>query len=540
MSKWVQRRKKKEVKQIEKMNLDSHIKNECPKRASECELCGEKGTFQHITQVHVKTCSNVVVDCRNVQCNRRLRRCQLDEHVDNECEYTKVLCELCGTYVEKKNLDVHKQSDIHTLYDKEATATAERDELKQQAATATAERDELKQQAATATAERDELKQQAARATADRDKLKREAATATANIKELKQEAAEATANRIELRRLVYWLLTITGVVCAVLVAVALRAPESPPNNSHMTSIKSLKDSLATLEKQVAELKKQSAAKEKASPSVEMVEKVAALEKQLTAMLKVFPEVDEKVAALEKQFTEKVAELEKKLAVTAKEKASPSVEMAEKVAALEKKLTAMKKVSPEIKKIDEKVAELEKKLTTKDGATLYDHDFLQKTIDKKIEDYHLQQREDFIPVCISKKSKPISDPITFGQNKFWIEVSAYVYIKMRASAKSILTGRATVTIVLLNQLEDKNHRFIKSVNFTTRVGYKIPLGKEKKIVHSSSLNIRYINDDGTICFRVLAEEASGAKPWLSGASNMHTNLSVLIITIAVSIMMSIH
>ena len=241
--------KKKEVKQIEKMNLDSHIKNECPKRASECELCGEKGTFQHITQVHVKICPNVVIDCLNVQCNRRLQRRLLDEHVDNECEYTKVLCEICGIYVEKKNLDMHRQTDIHTLHGKATRATADRVKLQQEAK-------------------------------ANLDKLRAEVKK---EITEIKREADKATANGIELT---YWLLIITGVVCAVLAAVVLRAPESPPNSSHMTSIQSLDDSLATLETQVAELKKQLAAKEKASPSVEMAEKVAALEKQLTAIKK--------------------------------------------------------------------------------------------------------------------------------------------------------------------------------------------------------------------------------------------------------------
>ena len=209
----------------------------------------------------------------------------------------------------------------------------------------------------------------------------------------------------------------------------------------------------------------------------------------------------------------------------------------------------MQKVSPEMIKMDKKVAalekqyaerdaELEKKLATKYDVTLNDHDFLHKTIDKKIEDFHLQLREDFIPVCISKKSKSISDPIAFGQNNFTIEVLQSVYIKLLASAKKHFTGR--VTVVLLNQLEDKNHRFITTVSFTKkRVGSLVRLVNTTDIIHSSNPNIRYIENDDIICFKVLVEEASEAKPWLSGASNMHTNLSVLIITIAVSIMMLI-
>ena len=82
-----------------------------------------------------------------------------------------------------------------------------------------------------------------------------------------------------------------------------------------------------------------------------------------------------------------------------------------------------------------------------------------------------------------------------------------MYIKLLASAKKHFTGR--VTVVLLNQLEDKNHRFITTVSFTKkRVGSLVRLVNTTDIIHSSNPNIRYIENDDIICFKVLVEEAS--------------------------------
>ena len=122
----------KKVKQIERMNLDDHKENECPKRAYECELCKEKETFQHITEAHIQTCANVVVDCHNVKCNQRFQRHLLDDHVVNECEYTEIDCKVCEKKVERKKWDDHRQSDIHILHKKAARANSNVIELRRE------------------------------------------------------------------------------------------------------------------------------------------------------------------------------------------------------------------------------------------------------------------------------------------------------------------------------------------------------------------------------------------------------------------------
>ena len=37
-------------------DLDKHLMTKCPKRAYECQHCGEKGTYASITEDHDKVC----------------------------------------------------------------------------------------------------------------------------------------------------------------------------------------------------------------------------------------------------------------------------------------------------------------------------------------------------------------------------------------------------------------------------------------------------------------------------------------------------
>ena len=50
-------------------------------------------------------CQCIVVDCLNAKCNQRFQRRLLDEHVDNECEYTEIDCKVCEKKVERKKWD---------------------------------------------------------------------------------------------------------------------------------------------------------------------------------------------------------------------------------------------------------------------------------------------------------------------------------------------------------------------------------------------------------------------------------------------------
>ena len=226
----------KEVKQIKRMNLDNHKENECPKRAHECELCEEMGTFQHITGVHIQTCANVVVDCSNVKCNQRLQRRLLDEHVDNECDYIEIDCKVCEAKVERKNWGDHRQSDIHILHKK--------------------------------------------------------AARATTNVTELREEV-----NSLLVLLIITGVICAVSVQIALNASET--SPESPQNSSMQSLNNSLTATLKEVKERVAMLEKQLAAVKQESPSAETAEKVAELEKQfakITYMEDRIVEVEEKLA----------------------------------------------------------------------------------------------------------------------------------------------------------------------------------------------------------------------------------------------------
>ena len=111
------------------MDLRSHLQSQCSLRDWECDMCGRNGTFQYITQHHVNTCNYVTIDCPNAECGLRFQRWRLNEHMDYECEYAKISCELCNTQVERRNLNQHKKGDAHVLYGKVARAVANVEEL---------------------------------------------------------------------------------------------------------------------------------------------------------------------------------------------------------------------------------------------------------------------------------------------------------------------------------------------------------------------------------------------------------------------------
>ena len=112
--------------------------------------------------------------------------------------------------------------------------------------------------------------------------------------------------------------------------------------------------------------------------------------------------------------------------------------------------------------LEDKVAEMEIKLATNDGASC---NSLQEVIDKKIEVFAEQQREGYHPVRINCAKNMHCDSafFSFGEHRFRIEITVYpTTLDLYFRSQNVFTGNATV--VLLNQLEDRNHRK-KTVTF---------------------------------------------------------------------------
>ena len=96
-------------------DLDDHLKTKCPKRAYECQHCGEKGTYASITEDHDKVCDKKIVPCPNKEsgCPLSMERGKTQQHVRSVCDYTEVACAYeslgCGVRMLRKDAEKHKR-----------------------------------------------------------------------------------------------------------------------------------------------------------------------------------------------------------------------------------------------------------------------------------------------------------------------------------------------------------------------------------------------------------------------------------------------
>ena len=104
----------KKIKYFMRKDLDKHLENDCPNRDHECEYCGEKGTYAHITKVHDEICELKILPCPN-ECTETMPRQDIEEHVELECEYTVITCKFknigCTTEMKRGDMAAHEQND---------------------------------------------------------------------------------------------------------------------------------------------------------------------------------------------------------------------------------------------------------------------------------------------------------------------------------------------------------------------------------------------------------------------------------------------
>ena len=98
-------------------DLDKHLKTKCPKRAYECQHCGEKGTYASITEDHDKVCNKKIIPCPNKTsgCPLSMERGKTKQHVRSVCDYTEVACAYeslgCGVRMLRKDIKKHQEND---------------------------------------------------------------------------------------------------------------------------------------------------------------------------------------------------------------------------------------------------------------------------------------------------------------------------------------------------------------------------------------------------------------------------------------------
>ena len=103
------------IQQLMRKDVKTHLKNDCPNRDDECEYCGMKGTYANIKEVHDEICKKKILPCPNVECKKKLRREDMDKHVNDHCEYTMVPCKYetigCSKRMIRKDIKKHEEDD---------------------------------------------------------------------------------------------------------------------------------------------------------------------------------------------------------------------------------------------------------------------------------------------------------------------------------------------------------------------------------------------------------------------------------------------
>ena len=108
------------IKSFLRKNIAKHLEHDCRNRDYKCDHCGERDTYWEITEVHYGKCGKKVVPCPNAGCHEVVLRQDLEDHVDNKCEYAVVLCKHedigCKVEMERRHMVAHEQDDSLHLH----------------------------------------------------------------------------------------------------------------------------------------------------------------------------------------------------------------------------------------------------------------------------------------------------------------------------------------------------------------------------------------------------------------------------------------
>ena len=84
-------------------DMEEHLTEDCLNRIVKCEHCGREDKLVTIMEVHSRQCSKKKVPCPNLGCCKSVEQGKMDDHVQNECEYTVVPCRYSAIGCTKKN-----------------------------------------------------------------------------------------------------------------------------------------------------------------------------------------------------------------------------------------------------------------------------------------------------------------------------------------------------------------------------------------------------------------------------------------------------
>ena len=100
-------------------SIDKHESNNCELRPYKCPYCPQKGIYKQVTTEHYEICEHYPVECPN-QCNLVLYRKTVERHLQTECPYEPVACELhwagCSEMPLRQDIEKHVSEKIHEHY----------------------------------------------------------------------------------------------------------------------------------------------------------------------------------------------------------------------------------------------------------------------------------------------------------------------------------------------------------------------------------------------------------------------------------------
>ena len=112
----------KETKLLQK-DVESHLKDKCPRRLCECPHCKERDENTVIMGTHLEVCLHLKVSCPIEGCKEKIKRVNMEKH-QLICEWKKVPCRFksvgCKAIMMRKDLDRHEKDEDHAELAKEA------------------------------------------------------------------------------------------------------------------------------------------------------------------------------------------------------------------------------------------------------------------------------------------------------------------------------------------------------------------------------------------------------------------------------------
>ena len=102
-------------KQIIRCELEEHLAEECPRRAYKCEYCGFSSTYEDVTTKHYSDCPSYPVVCPNSCSEEKLKRSGLDRHL-LDCPDEVVSCSFnemgCEERIKRRCLQEHIEANV--------------------------------------------------------------------------------------------------------------------------------------------------------------------------------------------------------------------------------------------------------------------------------------------------------------------------------------------------------------------------------------------------------------------------------------------